>query len=158
KGGGGRRPVLPSESSPPAPLLGGEGGLLRAGLPSADAVAGRRSPSPGWGWGGDGRGGQGGRIRGAERAAFGTPAVVSLRPHSMAFGVVLELAEAQRFHEWRNIDAEASPKALLEAVPTTDRIVRGPPPGLDGPLLGGFLLVRPAELDPISGRLEHGVQ
>src|SRR3954447_264721 len=48
----------------------------------------------------------------------------SLRTHAIVLRVVLELAEAERFHQRRDVDTEPPPKALLQAVPSADGVFR----------------------------------
>ena len=54
--------------------------------------------------------------------------------------------------------AEAAPKALLETVPATDRVVRRAAPGFYRTGFGLLLLVGAAELHPVAVLFEHFVQ
>ncbi len=49
-------------------------------------------------------------------------------------------------------------RALAQAVPAADRVVGGPCPGFDGSILGGLLLIRVAERNPIAVVQKHLVQ
>ena len=69
---------------------------------------------------------------------------------------MLQLGQAERFHQRRHVDAEAPAQALLQAVPAADGIGRRARPGLDRAFLGWLLLVGAAELDPAAGCLQHG--
>lgn len=82
----------------------------------------------------------------------------SLRPNSIVLRIVLKLAKAKRLHQWRNVNANAPAKALLETIPTFNGILRGATPGFNRSFFGRFLLVRPAKLDPIPGSFEHGMK
>ena len=59
---------------------------------------------------------------------------------------MLELAQAEFFHQGRDVDAKAPTQALLEAIPATHWIGFGTAPAFNSAVLGGLLLVGSAEL------------
>ena len=79
-------------------------------------------------------------------------------PHPVALRVVLQLAQAQFLQQGRQVDPEPAAEALLEAVPATDWVVRGPAPRLHRPFLRRLLLVGSAQFDPAPLVLKHAVE
>ncbi len=71
---------------------------------------------------------------------------------------MFEFAEAEGFHEWWEVDAEASTEAFLQAVPAADWIAGRTAPSFDGTFFGWLLFVGAAEIDPVAGGFEHGVE
>jgi hypothetical protein len=80
------------------------------------------------------------------------------RANPVVPGLVCDLRQAERLQQRRQVDAEPTPQALLESVPTAHRIVLRAAPGLDRPGCGRFLLVRAAERHPVAVGHQHGVQ
>src|SRR3989304_4281269 len=79
-------------------------------------------------------------------------------PHAIVLLIVLDLSESERFHHGWHIHPEAPAKALLQTVPTADRILWRSTPGLHSPFLCGLLLVRSTQPHPIAVLLERCVQ
>ena len=73
-------------------------------------------------------------------------------------GLCSKLREAERLQERRDVHREAPAQALLEPVPTADRVVGRACPRLDGALGRRLLLVGAAEEHPVAVRLQHGVE
>ena len=72
--------------------------------------------------------------------------------------LVSELSLAESFQQWRQVHAEAAAIALPKPVPAADRVVFGAAPRLDGAFLRGLLLIRGAEVDPVTLLEEPRVQ
>lgn len=82
----------------------------------------------------------------------------SERPHLVVTGVVGDLGEAERLEQRRQVHGEPATVTVAQAVPPTDRIVRGPAPRLDRAWPGLFLLVGCSERDPVALRDKPRVQ
>src|SRR5260370_41481785 len=79
-------------------------------------------------------------------------------PHAVIAGVMLDLGQAQRFHDRRDVVAEPAAEPLLQAVPATNRVVRRAPPGFDGAVRRWLLLVGVTQRHPVAALLQHRVQ
>src|SRR3954453_16055076 len=72
------------------------------------------------------------------------------RAHSVVFGVVRQLDQAEGFHERWHVATEATAQALLDAVPAAARVRGGAPPPLDRAGLRLFPLVSAAQIHPVA--------
>src|SRR5690606_8999785 len=79
-------------------------------------------------------------------------------PHSVAPRVVLDLGQPQHLEDRGHIVSDTTPEALLQPVPTTDRVVRGAGPMLDGAFPRRLLFVGATEFDPIASLAEHAME
>src|ERR1700730_1129701 len=71
-------------------------------------------------------------------------------PHTVIAGVVLDLGQAQRFHDRRDVVAEPAAEPLLQAVPATNRAVRRARTGFDGAARRRLLLVGVTQRHPVA--------
>ena len=77
------------------------------------------------------------------------------RAHAVVSRVVLDFGQAKRFQHGRYVHPKAPPQALLESIPSADRILWRPAPCLDGSFSRFFLLVGTAKRHPFAMLLEH---
>ena len=78
--------------------------------------------------------------------------------HTIVLRVVLELAEAERSPSAAGCRRQSARAALSSGRTSRRWGWRRTAPGLDRPFLGGLLLICAAQLHPIAGRLQHGVE
>ena len=79
-------------------------------------------------------------------------------PHRVVAGVMGDLGQAERLEQRWEVHAEPATVAVSQPIPTADRVVRRPPPGLDGALGRGLLLIGGTQRDPVALLQEPGMQ
>ena len=75
--------------------------------------------------------------------------------HAVVSRVVLELGKSKRLHQRGHVHPEPAAEALLCSIPTSDGVLLGPCPRLDGALRGILLFICGTERDPVSVLFEH---
>src|SRR3984893_1617028 len=88
----------------------------------------------------------------------GTPGSLSNCPHPVVLWVVLDLGFAQSLHQGRDVHAEAAAQALLQPVPTANRVLRRTAPRFNRAFGRRLLLVRASQRHPVAVLLEHCMQ